>query len=122
MAGAAYHETLISVDGFTRDARGRVKFHKDTKKRRRDAETDGQDNDVEMADLTSAPAATVPAGRNKKAKKSKPVKVGQEFKAKKAGGDVKKGGLDPYAYVSLSRAAKGGRGKGGQKMSVTGKR
>lgn len=38
----------------------------------------------------------------------------------KAGGDIKKGGVDPYAYLSLSQAAK----KGGrqQRIGIAGKR
>lgn len=32
-------------------------------------------------------------------------KAGSAFKAKKAGGDVKKGQLDPYAYIPLSRSS-----------------
>lgn len=35
---------------------------------------------------------------------------------------MKKGGVDPYAYLTLSQAAKGGKGKGQQKFTVTGKR
>ena len=42
VAGAAYKESLTSVDGFTRGPNGRVKFNKDTKKRRRE-EGDGED-------------------------------------------------------------------------------
>lgn len=74
VAGAAYRESLTSVDGFTRGAGGRVKFHKDTKKRRREND-DG--SDVEMADATGASA-----GEKRKAKKRSPVKLGREFKAK----------------------------------------
>jgi len=70
---------------------------------------------VEMAD-----ADELTSGRPKKSKKGSDVKFGHEFKAKKAGGDVKKGGVDPYAYLSLSQAAKsGGRGK---KIGIAGKR
>lgn len=43
-------------------------------------------------------------------------KLGREFKAKKAGGDLKKGGVDPYAYVPLGQAAK--KGPGGRKGRV----
>lgn len=39
----------------------------------------------------------------------------------RAGGDLKKGGVDPYAYVSLGQAAKRGKGKG-NKMGIAGKR
>ncbi|KAI5890624.1 rRNA processing protein RRP12 [Schizophyllum commune H4-8] len=107
--GAAYKESLTSVDGFTRGPNGRVKFNKDTKKRRRE---EAADEDVEMADPDAAPMT------NKKPRSKKQEKpVGHEFKAKKAGGDVKKRGVDPYAYVSLSQAAK----KKG-KMGIAGKR
>ena len=33
--GDAYRESLTSVDGFTRGPNGRIKFNKDTKKRKR---------------------------------------------------------------------------------------
>jgi len=104
--GVAYRETLTSVDGFTRGQGGKVKFHKDTKKRRR--ENEEPDGDVEMADGTGAPP---------KAKKKVEARFGHEFKAKKAGGDIKKGGVEPYAYISLKQAAKK-RGKTG----IAGKR
>ncbi|KAL4078409.1 armadillo-type protein [Scleroderma yunnanense] len=107
VAGGAYKESLTAVDGFTRDARGRVKFSKDTKKRRRE---DG-DGDVEMGDETVT--------SNKKSHRRSEVKLGHEFKAKKAGGDVKKGGLDPYAYVPLGQAAKK---KGRNRIGIAGKR
>ncbi|KAF7306090.1 rRNA processing protein [Mycena chlorophos] len=113
IAGAAYRETLTSVDGFTRGPNGRVKFNKDTKKRRRDA--DDGDGDVEMGDGEGD-------GAGNKAKKVKAApKFGHEFKAKKAGGDVKKGGIDPYAYMSLSQAAKRKGGKK-DKIGIVGKR
>ncbi|KAF9241576.1 armadillo-type protein [Melanogaster broomeanus] len=96
VAGSAYRESLTSVDGFARGPNGRVKFNKDTKKRRRENEDDG---DVEMADAETS------AG-TKKTKRRSDVKLGHEFKAKRAGGDVKKGGVDPYAYLPLSQAAK----------------
>ncbi|KAI0696713.1 ribosomal RNA-processing protein 12 [Cytidiella melzeri] len=91
--GVAYRESMTSADGFTRGPNGRVKFNKDTKKRRREA-----DEDVEMGDAHTEPP--------KKEKRRSQAKFGQEFKAKKAGGDVKKGGVDPYAYLPLSQAAK----------------
>ena len=77
LAGAAYRETLTSVDGFTRNQRGRVKFNKDTKKRRREAEDGPGDDDVEMMDVE-----TITEKEKRKAKHRKPVKIGQEFKAK----------------------------------------
>jgi hypothetical protein len=71
VAGAAYRESLISADGFTRGANGRVKFNKDTKKRRRENE---DTEDVEMTD--ALPAATTTE------KKRHQPKFGHEFKAK----------------------------------------
>ncbi|KAJ6625900.1 armadillo-type protein [Mycena sp. CBHHK59/15] len=100
-AGTAYRESITSVDGFTRGANGRVKFNKDTKKRRRDNED--ADGDVDMGD-----GEVGAGGRAKKAKGRPEAKFGHEFKAKRAGGDVKKGGVDPYAYMPLSQAAKKG--------------
>ena len=78
LAGGAFQETLTSTDGFTRDSRGRVKFNKDTKKRRREADDMGEHEDVEMADATK----DVESEKNKKAKKQKAIKIGQEFRAK----------------------------------------
>ncbi|KAG1878300.1 armadillo-type protein [Suillus subluteus] len=109
VAGSAYRESMTSVDGFTRGPNGRIKFNKDTKKRRR--ENEDEDGDVEMVD--GAATAT------KKNKRPIEPKLGHEFKAKKAGGDVKKGGVDPYAYMSLSQAAKK---KGRNRTGIAGKR
>ncbi|KAG6920273.1 hypothetical protein DXG01_005042 [Tephrocybe rancida] len=113
VAGTAYRETMTSVDGFTRGPNGRVKFNKDTKKRRRE---ELEAEDIEMADGETGPAAS------KKNKRKAEPKLGHEFKAKRAGGDVKKKGVDPYAYLSLSQAAKkGGRG-GRSNLGITGKK
>lgn len=72
LGGAAYKESLTSVDGFTRGPNGRVKFNKDTKKRRRE---DVVDEDVEMANADATP------GKNNRKRKSD-VKLGHEFKVK----------------------------------------
>lgn len=83
VAGTAYRESMTSVDGFTRGANGRVKFNKDTKKRRR--ENEEVEEDVEMAD-----------GDKGKKHKRKPsaVKLGHEFKAKV-------NSFDPVLYIRL---------------------
>ncbi|KAH8828256.1 NUC173-domain-containing protein [Flagelloscypha sp. PMI_526] len=102
----AYKESLVSVDGFTRGPNGRVKFNKDTKKRRREATEE---------DLVDMDASELSPKRAKK-KEGKSQGLGSEFKAKRAGGDTKKGGIDPYAYVSLGQAAKrGSKGIAGKK-------
>jgi ribosomal RNA-processing protein 12 len=71
-AGAAYKELLTSADGYIKGPNGRIKFHRDTKKRRREAEDDG---DVEMGDST-------PLARTKKTNPATRARIGQEFKAK----------------------------------------
>jgi ribosomal RNA-processing protein 12 len=74
VAGSAYRESITSVDGFTRGQGGRVKFNKDTKKRR--MQNEEADEDVEMVDGELVT-------HNKKRKKKEPsVKFGHEFKAK----------------------------------------
>ncbi|KAF8895689.1 armadillo-type protein [Gymnopilus junonius] len=113
VAGTAYREAITSVDGFTRGPNGKIKFNKDTKKRRREEDAT---EDVEMADANDLATS----GKPKKSKKRSELKLGHEFKAKKAGGDIKKNGVDPYAYLSLSQAAKSGHR--GQKIGITGKR
>jgi ribosomal RNA-processing protein 12 len=72
IAGSAYRESITSVDGFTRGPNGRVKFNKDTKKRRREND---EAEDVEM-DVEAG------SGKNKKNKRKSEVKLGHEFKAK----------------------------------------
>ena len=74
VAGTAYRESITSVDGFTRGPNGRIKFNKDTKKRRREDDTN---QDVEMADVELASG-----DRSKKHKKKADPKFGHEFKAK----------------------------------------
>ncbi|KZT21419.1 NUC173-domain-containing protein [Neolentinus lepideus HHB14362 ss-1] len=112
VVGTAYREGLTSVDGFTRGPNGRMKANKNTKKRRR--ENREVDQDVEMEDVIGG------QGGKKDSKQRKPEpKLGHEFKAKRAGGDIKKGGVDPYAYLPLSQAAKKGRRS---KIGITSKR
>lgn len=129
--GDAYRESITSVDGFTRGPNGRIKFNKDTKKRKR---MNLEDEDVDMGDEAS---------KKPSSKRTSGQGIGTEFKAKvcsvlivtlylltlipntycllqKAGGDVKRGGVDPYAYLSLKDAAKKG-GKGRNRMRVLNK-
>lgn len=74
IAGTACRETLTSVDGFTRGPNGRIKFNKDTKKRRR--EEDAMDVDVEPDEMSP--------GKRKKMKDQ--PKFGHEYKAKVGNG------------------------------------
>ena len=73
VVGTAYRDSIRSVDGFSRGPSGRVKFNKDTKKRRRE-ELEGGTEDIEMGDVT------VNTGR--KSKKHSPEKVGKDFRSK----------------------------------------
>jgi ribosomal RNA-processing protein 12 len=72
LVGGAYQESLTPVDGFTRGRNGRIKFNKDTKKRRRNEELE---EDVEMED------GTTPKSKKNKQKAGAP-KLGHTFKAK----------------------------------------
>lgn len=73
LAGTAYRESITSVDGFTRGLNGRVKFNKNTKKRRQEVDTP---EDIDMADGESVPLAP----QKKKVKDES--RIGHEFKAK----------------------------------------
>ncbi|KAI9509733.1 NUC173-domain-containing protein [Russula earlei] len=109
VAGTAYREALTSVDGFTRGPSGYIKFNKDTKRQRR--KNEDEDEDIEMVEAERARST---------GKKRSETKLGHEFRAKKAGGDLKKGRLDPYAYVPLKQAAK--KGARHNRLGVAGKR
>ncbi|KAK7472658.1 pre-rRNA processing protein [Stygiomarasmius scandens] len=110
VSGTAYRESITSVDGFTRGPNGRIKFNKDTKKRRHNEDgDDAMDVDDDNEKTTT------------KQKRKSSTKLGQEFKAKRAGGDIKKGGVDPYAYLTLSQASKKGRG-GKSRIGIAGKK
>ena len=100
---SAYLEAIKGADGHYRDARGRTKFNK----RGRDAI---DDDDDDGADVTGG--STAGAAKAKRRKQDK-VQLGAEFKAKRAGGDVRKPGApQPFAYVPLAQATgKGVRGK-----------
>ncbi|KAG8861736.1 hypothetical protein FRB96_002694 [Tulasnella sp. 330] len=117
VAGRAYMDQLVSVDGFARTAAGVVKFHKDTKKRRA-VELEESGVDVDMEDGGAAAPTTTP----KRSKRPQMVRLGREYKAKKAAGDVKRAGeQDPHAYLTLREMA--GKKKGHKtKYSITGRR
>lgn len=71
VAGVAYREAITSADGFTRGPNGKIKFNKDTKKRRHEAM---EADDVEMGDAEES------RGKDHKRKAAK--SLGHEFKAK----------------------------------------
>ncbi|BGP19456.1 hypothetical protein JCM10213_006276 [Rhodosporidiobolus nylandii] len=115
----AYMEAIRGEDGHTRDARGRVKFNKTQGKRSRGDDFD--DNDPENDVPVTEGLKELEIKRSKKKAKKEVVPIGQEFKAKRAGGDVKRKGDDtqPYAFVPLQSVA-GKKAKGGTKIGFTG--
>lgn len=94
VAGTAYRETLTSADGFTRGPNGRIKFNKDTKKRRRE-ENDNEDVDMVDAQPSSA----------KKEKKRHDPKLGHEFKAKVRGYSIRCGNFTDICSICRRRVA-----------------
>lgn len=79
VAGRAYMDQLVSVDGFARTATGVVKFHKDTKKRRAAELEEGGGMDVDMEEAAAAAAA---GATPKQSKRPQVVRLGREYKAK----------------------------------------
>jgi ribosomal RNA-processing protein 12 len=120
-----YTESQKSNEGFTRGQGNKIKFKKGNKKNNDD--DDGGDN-MDIDDIEPIDAI---ASRNQKKRKNKlknnnnkVTHIGKEYKAKNAGGDVKKKGKpDPFAYVSLSSVYKGKRNQQqkGPKISITSK-
>ncbi|ORX63932.1 NUC173-domain-containing protein [Basidiobolus meristosporus CBS 931.73] len=108
-AESNYLEAMTSKEGYTRVG-NRIKF---SNKRR------GNEDDFPEED-DDTPARPQAQGKKRRGKDGQIV--GKEYKAKKAGGDVKKGRLDPYAYVPLNPTALKSRGKLSLKGSKAGKR
>ncbi|PWN17759.1 NUC173-domain-containing protein [Microstroma glucosiphilum] len=119
-AAGAYIEGGQGVGGHTHSGRGgAVKFNKNNKRTRQ------QDLEMEEALVAQEAATAAGAGKKEKRPRVEREKIGRDFRAKKAQGDVKKDGQDPFAYVPLSqiggkKAKKGGRG-GAPALDITGK-
>lgn len=109
-ATGAYLEAINGEDGFQRTQAGKIKFNKPTKRGRAQMEEDELVADVKDR-LEGLGMLKDKTKKQKKVKES----IGQEFKAKKAGGDIKKDGVSPYAYVPL------GNGKKRSNLSIVGK-
>ncbi|KAJ1736217.1 pre-rRNA processing protein [Coemansia biformis] len=93
-AGEDYYvQSLKSKDGFYRTANQKIKFRK----------RQGGDSDDEM-DVGSDDEGGKQgrAGAKKRSKGNSGAAYGREFRAKKAQGDVKRGNVDPYAYIPLN--------------------
>ncbi|GAA5912876.1 hypothetical protein JCM5296_003893 [Sporobolomyces johnsonii] len=114
----AYLEAMRGEDGHTRDAKGKIKFNKTQGKRARGGDVDDEDGDVPVTE--GLKELDVGGGRNKKKAKKETVHIGGEFKAKRAGGDVKKNGMQPYAFVPLQSVAGKKSNAKGPKVGLTG--
>ncbi|KAK4047187.1 pre-rRNA processing protein [Microbotryomycetes sp. JL221] len=113
----AYMEAMHGQDGHVTDAKGRVKFNKTQGKRSRGDEDADEDGDVPV---TAGLKELEVTKKRKKVRQDK-VAIGGEFKAKRAGGDVKKNGMQPYAYVPLSQVGgKKANNSRGPKVNITG--
>jgi len=108
-AGSAYLAKSQGVDGFTFGRGGAVKFNKNTKRTRANEREDDDDE------------APVPSDARRRPKRTKQA-IGAEFKARRAQGDVQKGGMSPYAYVPLSSVTGKKKAKQASKLAITGKR
>ncbi|WFC94561.1 pre-rRNA processing protein [Malassezia brasiliensis] len=112
MAGRAYIEKEMGIDGFTHTRGGAVKFNKNTKRTRANERLDDEDDE--------APA---PEGGARATKRPRPKKqaIGEAFRAKRAAGDVQRNGMSPYAYVPLSSVTGKKNAKQAQKLKITGR-
>ncbi|RSH79233.1 uncharacterized protein EHS24_001272 [Apiotrichum porosum] len=114
-AGNAYLAAMAGVDGATRGASGGLKFNKNTKRSR------AEEREAEAMDLDEL-IGDKPKNLKKK-KTAAPAKLGEEFRPKRAGGDIKKvGGPDPYSYVPIGQAAQRKGGKGNSRVNLTNKK
>ena len=80
---------------------------------------DDELDDVDANNEANHGRASVPPAR--RGKKRGKEAIGSEFRAKRAQGDVQKGGMSPYAYVPLSSVS-GKKAKDASKLAITGKR
>ena len=112
-AGRAYMEREMGVDGLTfRGRGGSVKFNKNNKRTRANERMD--DEDEEESNGSNA----LPRQKKKRGRQA----IGSEFKARRAEGDVQKGGMSPYAYVPLSAVAGKRNANKASSLAITGKR
>ncbi|KAJ2141211.1 pre-rRNA processing protein, partial [Coemansia sp. RSA 678] len=87
-----YLQSLTSKEGFYRTANQKIKFHK----------RKAGDSDEEMGIASDNEGGVPKPSMAKKGKGNAGTVYGREFRSKKAQGDVKRGNVDPYAYVPLN--------------------
>ncbi|KAJ2517545.1 pre-rRNA processing protein [Coemansia sp. RSA 1939] len=88
-----YLESVKSKDGFYRTPGQKIKFHK--------RKAGDSDDDVEMGSDGENDGRAV-AGPAKRGKANSGASYGREFMSKKGKGDVKRGNVDPFAYIPLT--------------------
>ncbi|KAM0786993.1 hypothetical protein ACM66B_002411 [Microbotryomycetes sp. NB124-2] len=116
----AYLEAMRGADGHVTDAKGRAKFNKTQGKRARGGE-DEEDEDGDVPVTAGLRELEVASNNKRKKQRQEKTSIGGEFKAKRAGGDVKKNGMQPYAYVPLANVAgKKAKSSKGPKLGITG--
>jgi ribosomal RNA-processing protein 12 len=97
-SGGEFEDSDDDDDEVKFDDRGKLVVTEDGNEKKTDA------NDEPMIDAARRPSARDrAAGQDPRRQKEKGKKLGDSYKARKAGGDVKRKGqkLDPYAYVPL---------------------
>ncbi|CAG8522564.1 5062_t:CDS:2 [Funneliformis caledonium] len=106
-------EAQKSGDGFIRGQRNKIKFKKGNKK--------NDDMDLDNIEPIDAIASRNQKRKNTIKNTNKVITIGKAYKAKNAGGDIKKKGQpDPFAYIPLSTMYRKHNQKG-PKISVTSK-
>src|ERR1051325_10352293 len=115
-----YKESQESNDGFIRGQGNRIKFKKGNKKNQDEDGCDDMNMEpIDAIALRNQKKRKLNQGKNKN---NKVAVIGNEYKAKNAGGDVKrKGKPDPFAYIPLSNVYKKNNQKKGPKISITSK-
>ncbi|PWN37806.1 NUC173-domain-containing protein [Meira miltonrushii] len=120
-AGRAYLDRERGVHGMSTDKNGKVRLNKNNKRNRAaDEEMEAEQMELEeqlaalqrqreAASETNGTSAT-----NNKKRKQERKQIGQEFRAKKAGGDIKRGETSPFAYVPLQKVGGKKPGKAGK--------
>ena len=123
-AGRAYLDRERGVHGMSTDKNGKVRLNKNNK-RNRAADEEMEAEQIELEEQLAAlqrqrEAAsetvngTSAANNNNKKRKQERKQIGQEFRAKKAGGDIKRGETSPFAYVPLQKVGGKKPGKAGK--------
>ncbi|KAJ2776243.1 hypothetical protein H4R18_005777, partial [Coemansia javaensis] len=105
-----YLQSVKSKDGYYRTASQKIKFRKrpaGDSDDEMEVGSDDNDNDNDGGAKAQAQAqaqaqARGPAARRGRGGRGGGAAYGREFRAKKAHGDVKRGNVDPYAYVPLN--------------------